>query len=64
VGAHGANIANAWLMRPGSSVVELTMFGFDDNPPHMHLAYRNSLVRDLPAHVLCTDNNQHTHRLA
>ncbi|KAI3428185.1 hypothetical protein D9Q98_006565 [Chlorella vulgaris] len=64
VGAHGANIANAWLMRPGSSVVELTMFGFDDNPPHMHLAYRNSLDKDTQVQfwklLLCDRNGSWT----
>jgi hypothetical protein len=44
VGAHGANIANAWLMRPGSSVVELTMHGFEDNKAHLNLARRNLAV--------------------
>jgi capsular polysaccharide biosynthesis protein len=44
VGPHGANIANAWLMRPGSSVVELTMYEFDDTDAHMNLAKRNMFV--------------------
>ncbi|EFN58009.1 hypothetical protein CHLNCDRAFT_57085 [Chlorella variabilis] len=41
IGAHGANIANAWLMRPGSAIVELTMFEFEENQPHLNLAERN-----------------------
>jgi capsular polysaccharide biosynthesis protein len=44
VGAHGANLANAWLMRPGSSVIELTMFQFDETDAHMNLAKRNLFV--------------------
>ena len=28
IGMHGANLANGWLMRPGSSVVEVTPWGF------------------------------------
>ena len=44
VGPHGANIANAWLMRPGSSVVEVTMFGFDESTAHINLAARNAKV--------------------
>ena len=44
VGPHGANIANAWLMRPGSSVVEVTMFGFDESVAHINLAARNAKV--------------------
>ena len=45
VGVHGANIANAWLMRPGSSVLEVTMFEFDLRPAHKNLATRNEKVR-------------------
>lgn len=45
IGAHGANIANAWLMRPGSAIVELTMFEFEENQPHLNLAERNMKVR-------------------
>ena len=44
VGSHGANLANAWFMRPGSSVLELTMFGWEEHG-HMALAKRNSQVR-------------------
>jgi hypothetical protein len=44
VGAHGANIANSWLLRPGSSVIELTMYEFELNTAHNNLARRNWLV--------------------
>ena len=45
VGAHGANIANAWLMRPGSSIIELTMHEFEESIAHNNLAVRNMEVR-------------------
>lgn len=45
VGAHGANLGNAWFMRPGTSVVELTMFGFDDRIAHGNNARFNVMVR-------------------
>ena len=44
VGVHGANIANGWLMRPGSAVVELTMFEFEEREPHANCPRRNMLV--------------------
>jgi len=52
VGVHGANLANGWLMRPGSSVVELTPYGFDSsdgsNVAHTNLARRNLQVCQMP----------------
>ena len=51
VGAHGANIANGWLMRPGSAVVELTMHRFEESKPHLNLAKRNFEVRAGRGHV-------------
>lgn len=49
VGVHGANTANSWLMRPGSSLVELTMYEFDEdcsekNCPHTNVPLANSQV--------------------
>ncbi len=31
----GANMGNAWLMRPGSSMIELQPYGFDEGPAHL-----------------------------
>lgn len=28
-------MANAWLMRPGSSMIELQPYGFDEGPAHL-----------------------------
>ena len=44
VGVHGANLANGWLMRPGSSVIELTMFGFEESPAHLAFGALNYMV--------------------
>ncbi|KAL4423825.1 hypothetical protein ABPG75_001126 [Micractinium tetrahymenae] len=35
VGVHGANLANGWMLRPGSSMVEIQAYGFDKHPPHL-----------------------------
>ncbi|PRW61290.1 Autophagy-related 8d [Chlorella sorokiniana] len=35
VGIHGANLANGWMMRPGSSMIEVQAYGFDQHPPHL-----------------------------
>jgi len=35
VGIHGANLANGWLLRPGSSVIEIQAYGFDAHTPHL-----------------------------
>lgn len=35
VGIHGANMMNGWLMRPGSSMIELQPFGFDAGAAHL-----------------------------
>ncbi len=45
VGVHGANMANAWLMRPGSSMIELQPYGFDAWPNHLQYPARNMRVR-------------------
>jgi hypothetical protein len=50
VGMHGANIANGWLMRPGSSVLEVTMYDFDKQNAHINLARRNMFV-SVAAHL-------------
>ena len=39
-----ANMANGWLMRPGSSVVELTMYEFEASGAHHQYPKRNMLV--------------------
>lgn len=44
VGSHGAHLANAYMMRPGSSVIELTPHGFDD----MGTAHANYAKKNLP----------------
>ena len=36
---------NGWFMRPGSSVVELTAYGFDEQGQHIQYAARNHNVR-------------------
>ncbi|PRW57966.1 hypothetical protein C2E21_3662 [Chlorella sorokiniana] len=41
IGAHGANMVNGWLMRPCSSVLELTMHQFEERFPHEQCARRN-----------------------
>ncbi|KAL4447222.1 hypothetical protein ABPG77_007255 [Micractinium sp. CCAP 211/92] len=44
IGPHGANLANAYFMRPGSSVIELTMHGFEGlgtDSAHANFARRN-----------------------
>ena len=28
-------MANAWLMRPGSAMIELQPYGFDEGPAHL-----------------------------
>ncbi|KAL4458946.1 hypothetical protein ABPG75_013811 [Micractinium tetrahymenae] len=35
VGMHGANLANGWLLRPGSAVIELQSCGFDAGAAHL-----------------------------
>ena len=53
VGVHGANMANAWLMRPGSSMIELQPYGFDQGPAHLQYPLFNKMVRGcLPACLL------------
>ena len=37
-------MANGWLMRPGSSVLELTMHQFEEGFPHEQYAKRNMLA--------------------
>jgi capsular polysaccharide biosynthesis protein len=44
VGVHGANMVNGWFMRPGSSIIELTAFGFDEAQQHVQYAERNARV--------------------
>jgi hypothetical protein len=44
VGPHGANLANSWLLRPGSSAIELRMYQFEQTHAHNTLPWRNSLV--------------------
>ncbi|KAI7844598.1 hypothetical protein COHA_001838 [Chlorella ohadii] len=46
IGAHGANMANGWLMRPGSSVLELTMHQFEEGPAHAQYPKRNTFDAD------------------
>lgn len=46
IGAHGANMANGWLMRPGSSVLELTMHQFEEGPAHAQYPKRNMFDAD------------------
>ncbi|KAL4443685.1 hypothetical protein ABPG75_011422 [Micractinium tetrahymenae] len=44
IGPHGANLANAYFMRPGGSVIELTMHGFEglgSDSAHANFARRN-----------------------
>lgn len=41
----GANMANAWLMRPGSSMIELQPYGFDEGPAHLQYPLFNMRVR-------------------
>jgi hypothetical protein len=53
--AAGANTANAWMMRPGSSLLELTMHGFEEtckehacphsNVPKVNVKVRSARVR-------------------
>jgi hypothetical protein len=40
----GANMANAWLLRPGSSMIELQAFGFDGSPAHLQYPLANAKV--------------------
>ncbi|KAL4446247.1 hypothetical protein ABPG77_003054 [Micractinium sp. CCAP 211/92] len=35
VGVHGANLANGWMLRPGSSMIEIQAYGFDKHAPHL-----------------------------
>ena len=44
VGMHGANLANGWLMRPGSSMIEVQAYGFDAHVPHLQDALFNAQV--------------------
>ena len=37
-------MANGWLMRPGSSVLELTMHQFEEGPAHAQYPKRNMFV--------------------
>ncbi|PRW58044.1 hypothetical protein C2E21_3663 [Chlorella sorokiniana] len=46
IGAHGANMANGWLMRPGSSVLELTMHQFEEGAAHAQYPKRNTFDID------------------
>jgi hypothetical protein len=46
VGMHGANMANAWLLRPGSSMIELQAFGFDGSPAHLQYPLANAKDKD------------------
>lgn len=45
VGVHGANLANGWLMRPGSSMLEVQPYGFDAHVPHLQDPLFNAEVR-------------------
>ena len=38
-------MANAWLMRPGSSMIELQPYGFDEGPAHLQYPLFNMRVR-------------------
>ena len=40
----GANLANAYMMRPFSSAIELTMYQFEENPAHGSFAKQNYKV--------------------
>jgi Sec-independent protein translocase protein TatA len=44
VGMHGANMANGWFMRPGSSMIELQPYGFDSSPAHLQYPLFNAMV--------------------
>lgn len=41
----GANLANGYLMRPSSSLIELTMYEFEETQAHASYPIRNSKVR-------------------
>ena len=45
----GANMANAWLMRPGSSMIELQPYGFDAGSAHLQYPLFNMRVSGLQA---------------
>ena len=44
VGVHGANMANAWLMRSGSSTIEVTPFQFGHMGGSFGMSNRNGMV--------------------
>jgi hypothetical protein len=50
VGVHGANMANAWLMRSGSAMIELQPYGFDEGAAHLQYPIFN--MRDNATGVL------------
>lgn len=41
-------MANAWLMRPGSAMIELQPYGFDAGAAHLQYPLFNMRVRDQP----------------
>lgn len=45
VGLHGANLANAWLMRPGGSVLEVSPYQFGLAPGSFGLCHANAQAR-------------------
>ena len=42
-------MANAWLMRPGSAMIELQPYGFDAGAAHLQYPLFNMRVRGLAA---------------
>ena len=62
VGLHGANNANAWFMRRGSSMVELIPYQWDDTPQALaYSAFNAAVCSHVPTALLtsCCSTNQY-----